>query len=437
MKANGTGPHLAVLRQGVVTVALVVSLREPAFAQWNHLGLSGIEVRQLRATSGALYACTNNGLFRKPSATAESSWVMLGFAGKRVHDLLQASPDTLLAAIEITGTGPDTVAIWRSLDGGNSWNAFQNGFGADDGPSHRKVFAFRPVNGAIVAASTGRISKSVDGGTTWYSVTQGGTFKFLASGATTLWAGGSTPISTAFAKRSIDSGETWVTKYGSNSSSAALAMAPDPANPDAAFLGLDGFIVFTSNGSSWTNINPPDGPCAYRAIASRSLTPLRLYANGADPPNGATVFKSADGGFSWTPISYPQAANGRVWVLEFSSGAAADTVFAGTGSGVLRYIHSEVVGVAGSDRNPQLILRAEPNPVTDRAALVFELHRTSFVSIDVFDVKGRLVARVLRGTRAAGLHRIAWSPSGLSSGAYICRLRAGSYVADRLVLVRD
>jgi flagellar hook assembly protein FlgD len=64
------------------------------------------------------------------------------------------------------------------------------------------------------------------------------------------------------------------------------------------------------------------------------------------------------------------------------------------------------------------------------------------VTIEVFDVSGRLVARLLDERREAGRHRVEWRGedargSAAPSGVYFCRMRAGSYEATRkIVLMR-
>jgi len=84
-----------------------------------------------------------------------------------------------------------------------------------------------------------------------------------------------------------------------------------------------------------------------------------------------------------------------------------------------------------------LQLAAYPNPFNPTTTLAFDLPRDGPVRLDVHDLAGRRVARLLDGIRAAGAHRIDWQPAGLASGVYVARLQAAGVVAlRRLVLVR-
>jgi hypothetical protein len=426
----------------LVVLALLTLSPVDTYAQWSALGLSGRHVRQLRSSHGRLYACTYVGLHRKASDTADSAWVLLGFAGQWVRDVLAVSAETLIVAREITGTGADTVALWRSTDGGASWNPFQNGLGADGSEWDRKVVALLAPPGApgtVLAASWYGVRKSTDGGMTWKKVAFGGRYYFLTSGISTLWAGGESMVFTAFVRRSTDGGESWQFKFGTGNDAVASAMAFDPVDPNLGFLVVSGQLYqTTNNGDTWTPIPySPPGPLGYSALATRAFAPLRLYATGSGFPNpaGATFFKTDNAGASWTPVSFAASGSNGVPALLVRSGPAADTLFLGTGSGVLRYVELQVVGVDPPVRESRLELRAHPNPFRAGTTLTFDLPRASQVSLRVLDTSGREVATLLAGEQAAGRHRLFWSARGLPSGAYFCELRAGGSVATRKIFV--
>jgi hypothetical protein len=59
------------------------------------------------------------------------------------------------------------------------------------------------------------------------------------------------------------------------------------------------------------------------------------------------------------------------------------------------------------------------------------------VSLAVYDVRGRQVAVLANGTMAPGVHRISWDATGLTSGVYFYRLRAGTFVeTKKMILLR-
>lgn len=70
-----------------------------------------------------------------------------------------------------------------------------------------------------------------------------------------------------------------------------------------------------------------------------------------------------------------------------------------------------------------------------QVTLEFALPDESDVLIGVFDVSGRRLATLENSRRPAGWHTVSWSTSGVSSGMYFVRLRAGSQAVTKAVQV--
>jgi hypothetical protein len=58
-----------------------------------------------------------------------------------------------------------------------------------------------------------------------------------------------------------------------------------------------------------------------------------------------------------------------------------------------------------------------------------------FVSLVVYDGLGREVAHLVARQQEAGYHQVVFHGDGLASGVYYYRLRAGSFVATRKLLL--
>ncbi|MCK4414952.1 MAG: T9SS type A sorting domain-containing protein [Candidatus Eisenbacteria sp.] len=97
-------------------------------------------------------------------------------------------------------------------------------------------------------------------------------------------------------------------------------------------------------------------------------------------------------------------------------------------------------GLAGNDRPvPEAFALGEirPNPIKTRAVIRFQLPEPVPVSLVIYDISGRVVARVIDAPIDAGFHEAPWEAAGLSSGIYTCRIQAGTFVeTQRVVVVR-
>lgn len=69
-----------------------------------------------------------------------------------------------------------------------------------------------------------------------------------------------------------------------------------------------------------------------------------------------------------------------------------------------------------------------PNPFSHETFISFGLPEAAHVSLIVYDVLGRELARLIDEQRAAGTYRVAWRPSGLSAGIYFGVLHVGERV---------
>jgi hypothetical protein len=81
---------------------------------------------------------------------------------------------------------------------------------------------------------------------------------------------------------------------------------------------------------------------------------------------------------------------------------------------------------------------AHPNPFSRATTIRFDLPRTSPVKVEVFDVQGRRIATLASGVREAGRHTLSWDGrtdrgGRAEAGVYLCRMTAGTFVAERRV----
>jgi hypothetical protein len=79
-----------------------------------------------------------------------------------------------------------------------------------------------------------------------------------------------------------------------------------------------------------------------------------------------------------------------------------------------------------------------PNPFNPSTLISFELNQPEAVTLEIYDIQGRLVDRLLAGKSfESGTHHVQWNALNLSSGVYIYRLRTNTIVQSRkMILVR-
>jgi hypothetical protein len=229
--------------------------------------------------------------------------------------------------------------------------------------------------------------------------------------------------------------------------SPAGAYAPDPALVGRASFG---FVSRYRRGQS-----QPDGTTQFQFQAaglsfnSTSYEWLVVSGARAQYKGEGLINEAGDFGFLVTAIDADRPGGGdvdrlrvKIWdrtdgldVVVYDNGLGeADDSDASTALGGGRITiqegggrpRSEIDSDAGEAPLVNAMEPAYPNPVSGLGTLGFSLAEDAFVSIHLYDVVGRLVARLVDAERPAGRHAAHIDSGLLASGVYILRLRTST-----------
>ncbi len=160
-------------------------------------------------------------------------------------------------------------------------------------------------------------------------------------------------------------------------------------------------------------------------------------------------YLSPDGQTNWTQIFGGVEGTSVDWVVTGGEASTARIVVqAETPEGVAAQWMSRAFameGIAsGADGPPArtVFLGASPNPMTASTTLRFSLARDEAALLEIYDVSGRLVRRLVSGTQTAGVHEVLWNGTdtagrNVPSGVFMYVFRAGSVRASgRMMLIQ-
>lgn len=107
----------------------------------------------------------------------------------------------------------------------------------------------------------------------------------------------------------------------------------------------------------------------------------------------------------------------------------------------LRAVKKSSVGVESKDNEVQpagyVLAQNFPNPFNPSTIIKYQLKESVFVSLKVYDILGKEVAVLVNDIQTAGEHKLNFNAMSLTSGMYIYRLQAGSYIECRkMMLIR-
>ena len=297
---------------------------------------------------GTVYVRTvgyaSDGLFKTTDGAASWITVPASIRAASVNGVRGATVNTL--AVDPQAPGALYVGIWgdrlfKSADWGASWSAVNSGL-PDGGVT---FVAIDPQDATVLYATTGRgVFRSKNGGSSWSAVNSG-----LPDGGVTFVAIDPQNPSTVYALagrvfKSTDSGSSWsattpvtlLTPAGVRSEIPVFSLAIDPQNTSTLYAGgYSGVFKSADGGKSWSAASSgfPLGYVGSLVIDSHNAS--TLYAANFD--SGEGVFKSTDGGASW------HSANSGLPTSEYYSPAVLaidpknpSTLYAGTMSGVFK-----------------------------------------------------------------------------------------------------
>ncbi len=227
----------------------------------------------------------------------------------------------------------------------------------------------------------------------------------------------------------------------------SFAVSPGSVERDTYILVFDG-----GDGSSQKTVGSfPEGavlvPGNHMSKTGKNRRSLSYTVNSILPGtlrSAAEVIFDYDGtaldGASPDRLQIERAESGflETWVDEARSTASAST----DGAGVF-YL---AIGASGS-ASPidPLFARLEPNfpnPFNPTTSVRFEIRAPQHVRLDVFDIAGRLVRRLVDNRLSAGTHSVIWdgmdgAGGEAASGVYFTRLAAGKTSETRkITLIR-
>ena len=76
-----------------------------------------------------------------------------------------------------------------------------------------------------------------------------------------------------------------------------------------------------------------------------------------------------------------------------------------------------------------------PNPFNPRTSIAYYITEQTEVSIDVFNLQGRLICNLVSEIQSEGIYTISWNAVNETSGIYLIKLTLGTYEETRKIIL--
>jgi photosystem II stability/assembly factor-like uncharacterized protein len=296
----------------------------------------------------------------------------------------------------------------------------------------------------IIVGTYGFMLRTTNAGNTWISQASGTGHELSSvrfADSIIGWEAGATTI-----LKTTNAGIEWIEQVSSGfdyssifciDSLTALAVAQESIYPFGTYLDKT-----TDGGENWHGY----------WIAGNFFRPYSVYFT--DKNNGwvvgvegflwdnGKILKTSNGGLSW--INQPYNLNDFLYSVCFSDSSTGWAV--GDSGTILKTINGGII-TGTEDMNTASLYRFAlsqnyPNPFNPVTIIKFEIpsqarNDNALVTLKVFDILGREIATLVNEEKPAGEYEVEFNGTNLPNGIYFYRLKAGSFVeTKKMVLIK-
>lgn len=317
--------------------------------------------------------------------------------------------------------------LYKTTNGGANYTALITGY-----PSSFRSIYFTGDNTGYLVSSNAKILKTTNAGTNWLQI-DSTVDAFYAdiffSDSTTAYVSGyrNSPAG-ALVKKTTNGGVSW----SEQTISSTLAMTSlHFVNNNTGFAGSNSsgqnFFRTTNGGLNWT--------------AGASINPYINDMYFVNENTGYTCslfgrfYKTTNGGSNWVQLAVPVDYTLRTFYHNGNSGV---TYVLGAGGMILKSTNGSITGFSQNENtapSAYLLVQNYPNPFNPITSFKIQIPVGGFVQVTVYDITGKEVAFPLNGELNAGIHKIDFDASGLSSGVYFYRLSSRNFSATRKMIL--
>lgn len=195
------------------------------------------------------------------------------------------------------------------------------------------------------------------------------------------------------------------------------------------FAGTMGGGIFKSSnfGNNWTIVN---NGLSNGNVISFTTSGTNIFAGTAETSGG--VFLSTNDGASWLNKSQGLYNMPNINALLVINGY----IFAGTGhQSIWRRSMDDILGLNNIIPPSFSLLQNYPNPFNPQTVIKFNLPVRSEVLLIVYDIRGREVQTLVNGKLKAGIYKINFNRSSLSSGIYFYKIKANEFSETKRMII--
>lgn len=300
------------------------------------------------------------------------------------------------------------------------------------------------LSGGLYSVGPNKVFKTTNSGNSWFEIYTGVNGSIQSQKFTDVNTGYLGIMNKIY--KTTDGGMTWNEVYHNSGNEFNIVKDISFINANTGFaaggyyidtIQKNRFVIKTTNaGATWNYLLNDNSNTMINSIAV--INEGLIYAGGT--VNGAPfnqnkgfILRTTDGGIVWSneqipttlPLSDIRSSNNRGFAVGFN--------------GVI-YKKDNIVSVTQiSTKVPSSInlYQNYPNPFNPETTIKFDISKSGFISLKVYDISGKEVQNLLNGVKEAGSYQLKFDGANLNSGVYFYKLLTnGTTITKSMVLVK-
>lgn len=342
--------------------------------------------------SGGVYRSTNNG----------TNWFSVN----------SGLTDTAVMAMTVNGSnlfaGTIGSGVFKTTNNGTLWMPVNTGL------ANLTIYSLITSGTNLIAGTQDGIFLSTNDGAVWsYKGLTGNLIFGIAEIGSNLFAGGYG----GGVFRSSNNGTNWVEVNNGLTNTAVQCLTVNGTNLYAGTFS--GVFRTNDNGANWINTLGLAGTIVNTLTESGS----NIFAG----TSGGGIYLTSNNGLNWASVGLGMP-NTTINTLAVNGAI----IFAGALNGnVYRRPLSEMITSVKILSNEMPIdfnmSQNYPNPFNPVSNIKYQISKSSFVRIKLYDLLGRETLTLFEGDQKAGYYLLTVDGNNLASGIYYCRINAADF----------
>jgi len=193
------------------------------------------------------------------------------------------------------------------------------------------------------------------------------------------------------------------------------------------FAGASTSLLYTQDGGAiWSNLPGIPGNGSITGLAYGDIVGELFFCRGS------SIYHTTSGGINWSlettqTGTYTHLIKARtgynLWALR-------------NNGGISKYSYPIGIEPISTEMPASFSLYQNyPNPFNPTTNIRFDIQKTGFINIKIFDVLGREISTLVNEQLKPGTYEVDWDGSGFTSGVYFYKLSTESYTETKKMML--